>query len=581
MHQPAIQFQTYEVAAPPDPARMDVTAFVGFATPRAGVALPAALQDALAQTYGDDGTFLVNRPVHIGSIAMFEALFEPDDRLAAVAQIRGGLLSKRLPGSGVDPTLTVILNGVLHDINLLPLPTTPQDAFQRIRDGLAAARLPVSVKLTTLGSAQSLTFSINPKHGPGTLAVLPYPTLGFAQTQRSEAQLLPTPMVLAVRQFFHTGGETAVVVAMGPAPAYDTPRETRMGALKYLALGGPQLGTTPFGNITAAFARADHVAPLEPAQWHGVQHMIGARDVTFICLPDLPELVAPRPVTLPDLPSPLTPQEMFNECLPAAGSIGNSDAPRYRAPELDDMGAILWTKSIDRVLATITTEMRDKFLLAALPRTQAGTILPAPADSAFLQLAEGWVRSNVGAAAPEGLIAPDALLAGHLARQSRAQGTFLSAANQTVLGIRDVETRASSTLPTCKFESDLRGIKLFADITTSSDPAWADAPVSRLMALLLRECQDFGDAMTFEPSGPALWQTARTVLRGLMDAVYRTGALAGTGEGDSYHVTCDRTTMSDDDISSGRLIAELSFRPSRPVSKITVRLPLATTGRST
>lgn len=581
MQQSAIQFETYEVAVPPDPARMDVTAFVGYVTPRSDAVVPTHVRDGLAQTYGDDGLSLLNRPVRIGSVAMFEALFLPDDRLAALAQLTGGPLAATLPRSGVATTLTLIVNGILHDLDLSPLPATPSDAVLRITDAIAAAGLPVTVELDVTGTAQALTFTLNPLLGRGTLAVLTYPTLGFAQTARAEARLLPSPMALGVRQYFASGGQTAVIVALGTPPAYDPPRAARMAALKHLTLGGARTQTTSLGAFTSAIARGAPFAPIEPAQWHGVQHLISTPDVTFICLPDLAELAAPRPRHLPDLPAPAAPDEVFTECLPPAGTSATADAHRYGAPDLDAVGALLWSTSVHYILGIISTELRDKFVIAALPRPQAGAALPRLPDSAFLQIAEGWVRSFSSTFAPEGLMAPDAVLAGHLARQSRAQGTFLSAASQPILGVRDVEIRPSADRPTCKLTTDLRGIMLSADLTTSRDSAWADAPVSRLMALLRRECLRLGQAMTFEPSGPALWQTIRTVLRGLMQAVYRSGALAGTGNADSFEVICDRTTMSEQDIQSGRLIAELSFLPARPVARITVRLPLASGGRST
>ncbi len=581
MSQPAISFETYEVADSPDPARMDVAAFIGFVSPRAGATLPGPVVQRLRDVYGDKIPTILNRPVSVSSLAMFEALYEPDGRLASVAEITGGTLAETLPGSGVDAELTIIVDGVLHDLKLLPLPLSPDEALTRIKRAINLAGLPVDAQLVATGNADALRFRLREDHGAGTLAVLPYPTLGFPQTRRAEAEILPSPVAMAVRQFFAGGGTTAVIVAMGRPTAYSINRSERLAYLHRLLLREPLKDASTSEDLRDALARANPIAPLEPGDWHGIEHLLATEDVTFLCLPDLPELVAPRPEKLADLPILPRPREAFTECLPGDSDAGSEQSARLRAPELDSIGRIVWQDALGHVVARVSAEMRDKIVLAALPRNLPGAATPILPDSAFLQVAEGWVRSRVSLDAPEGLLAPDAPLAAQLALSARRQGTYLSAANRPVASLRDVEPRAVSGLSTCRFYSDIRGILLNKDLTTSSDPSWADAPVSRLTALLLRECRALGNRLTFEPSGPNLWANTRTALRGLLRTVYRSGALAGRGEGTSFDVVCDHSTMTQQDIDEGRLIAELSFLPARPVARITVRLPITQGGTRT
>ncbi len=61
-------------------------------------------------------------------------------------------------------------------------------------------------------------------------------------------------------------------------------------------------------------------------------------------------------------------------------------------------------------------------------------------------------------------------------------------------------------------------------------------------------------------SGPGVVDTIRLFLRGQ----WRLGALAGRTEQEAFFITCDRTTMSQDDILNGRLICHIGVAPVRP-----------------
>ena len=50
------------------------------------------------------------------------------------------------------------------------------------------------------------------------------------------------------------------------------------------------------------------------------------------------------------------------------------------------------------------------------------------------------------------------------------------------------------------------------------------------------------------------------------------GALFGSTEEEAFFITCDRTTMSQDDILNGRLICEIGIAPVRPAEYIIVRI---------
>jgi uncharacterized protein len=571
----AIRFEDHAPPVPADPARMDVACFIGLIAERPGVALPEAVAAEFKRVFGDDEAALarpgrlLNRPVELRSLAAFEALYDAELRIEAQAVVRGGELVDALPGSGVPDTLAVVIDGQIREIDLRPLPGTPDQAVERIR----AAGIGLEVSLG-VGTRPALTLALPVAHGSGTLAVLPYPSLGFPETRRASARLSPCPMGMAVRQFFAMGGREAVVVRMGDPLPYDSPAEARRAALVRVAVREPvEAGLSHVEALVALESSLlDPVS--EPVHRHGPTHAYGLPGTTFLCLPDLPELIAPRPdfAAVPDAPP--AQRAAFAECLPPSAPNGQAAVSPYLAPVADAPGWELWAAALERVVGMLRRHERDKFLVAALPRPAVGSTPVAPPASAFLQLAEGWIRARPSRTAPEGLLAPDAPLAGHLARVALERGTFLSAAAVPMAGIRDVEARAASGLPTARILRDRGTIRLSADLTTSDMPQWADGPVSRLMALLLRQAREIGEAIVFEPSGPLLWSRIAGALEGLLAAAQAAGALAGDGPPDSYSVRCDGTTMSQDDIDAGRLIADVAFRPTVPVQRIVVRLPL-------
>jgi uncharacterized protein len=53
---------------------------------------------------------------------------------------------------------------------------------------------------------------------------------------------------------------------------------------------------------------------------------------------------------------------------------------------------------------------------------------------------------------------------------------------------------------------------------------------------------------------------------------WRLGALFGRTEQEAFFVTCDRTTMTQQDILDGRLICEIGIAPVRPAEFILFRV---------
>ena len=78
--------------------------------------------------------------------------------------------------------------------------------------------------------------------------------------------------------------------------------------------------------------------------------------------------------------------------------------------------------------------------------------------------------------------------------------------------------------------------------------------------------------VVFEPNDQRLWARVTDSIRLFLRTQWRAGALFGAREQDAFFVTCDQTTMTQDDILNGRLICEIGIAPVRPAEFVIFRI---------
>jgi hypothetical protein len=181
------------------------------------------------------------------------------------------------------------------------------------------------------------------------------------------------------------------------------------------------------------------------------------------------------------------------------------------------------------------------------------------------------------------------MLAGILAENALSRGTFRSVAGTRLpqviapepmpdVGIGPDSPAARLARRVCLIGPEPEGIMLVSDVTATSDPAWRQGGVSRLMATILRAARRVGEAQLFEANGPELWTRVRRSMEDLLDGFARAGALEGARSEDAYQVRCGRDTMTQSDLDNGRVRVEITVRPTVAVGHITVSLDLGTSG---
>ena len=105
---------------------------------------------------------------------------------------------------------------------------------------------------------------------------------------------------------------------------------------------------------------------------------------------------------------------------------------------------------------------------------------------------------------------------------------------------------------------------------------WKYVPVRRL-ALFVESSIDRGlQWVVFEPNAEALWAEVRSAVGDFLHKLWTLGALAGTTPREAFIVHCDRTTMTQADIDTGRLNVVIGVAPTRPAEFVVIRIGLWT-----
>jgi Bacteriophage tail sheath protein len=76
----------------------------------------------------------------------------------------------------------------------------------------------------------------------------------------------------------------------------------------------------------------------------------------------------------------------------------------------------------------------------------------------------------------------------------------------------------------------------------------------------------------FEPNDENLWARVTRSVSDFLTSVWQSGALMGTSAEEAFFVTCDRTTMTQDDIDNGRLILVVGVAPTMPAEFVVIQI---------
>jgi hypothetical protein len=420
----------------------------------------------------------------------------------------------------------------------------------------------------------------------------------------------------AVRRFFAQGGRKCYVVRVGDPWPVMTPLTARE-ALRPRVFPSPRFGA----------AAVDLPTPMDPSTWRGIAHLLGLPDVSFVCAPDLPELFA---VDMGGIPPETAPEseERFVECSARTAPEETRSLRSIPPPRCDAAGFAGWGGMVSEIAMFLNRFAREAQFIGAVPLPADEESLRARPDvlalpvherraatrmaifsaqraqwreagaiqSAFVQLTYPWLRTRESRRLPGDLEPPDACLAGLLAHNALTAGTWRAAGRRTVPelmatipvlgrselamevpfgGVEGSRRRPLSLRQRISvFAPSSQGHQLVSDVTTDDDEAYRPANVSRLVAVILRAARAVGQDAVFDNSGEALWRRLRESLEGLLLNLWSDGALWGASPEDAFEVRCDRSTMTQNDLDAGRVVARVQFSAASPIERITVVLSM-------
>ena len=416
-----------------------------------------------------------------------------------------------------------------------------------------------------------------------------------------------TYLAAAVRSFFMAGGRKCYVVRVGGTRQGVGTQPLRQAQIEKLLPGFSP--TLPNAIVSSA---------LDPTSWRGIGHLLGLSDVSFVALPDLPDLVqADRPPFTPPLPQLGPLPEQFVECAQPSQSAVDVTLRSVPAPLCDRDGYELWARVIHQIGSFLARRqggsavLREIQLVAAVPVPLVGSV--AASDllkslqpylsktleqdalgiaSAFVQLIYPWVQTAFSRRLPAEIEPPEGLFIGTLAQNALMRGTFRSAADRPLLGVERVFPqldRSQLYRPNGEDEICLidrvsilgltpQGMLLRSDVTTSLNESYRPACLNRLMAAIVRMARYTGELTSFESSSEQLWETIRSQLETLLLGFWNAGALRGITPAEAFEVRCDRSTMTQADLDNGRVIVQVTVAPAMPITHITVMLTVTQFG---
>lgn len=235
-------------------------------------------------------------------------------------------------------------------------------------------------------------------------------------------------------------------------------------------------------------------------------------------------------------------------------------------------------------VGTHCTMMGDRFAVLQAPAEYDIDSPTTPLSSSYAAFYLPWLDMRNPVTGAVMAVPPGGHVAGIYARSDAERGVHKAPANEPVRGVVGLDKKISKADQdglnplgvNAIREFPGRGIRVWGARTLADDPQWKYINVRRLF-LYLEESMDEGTQWAvFENNDERLWARFRQSLSNFLTTAWRDGALMGTTPEEAFYVTCDRSTMTQDDIDNGRLIAEVGVAPVKPAEYVIIRITQST-----
>jgi phage tail sheath protein FI len=180
--------------------------------------------------------------------------------------------------------------------------------------------------------------------------------------------------------------------------------------------------------------------------------------------------------------------------------------------------------------------------------------------------------------------APCGMVAGVMSRTDMNRGVWQAPAgiDAGLLGVSGPSTKVNDNAQSrlspfginCLREFPDRGVLIWGahTLARSGSSEWKYVNVRRFF-LYIEESIDQGTQwVVFEPNSEPTWSAVVRLVETFLTRLWRAGALVGSKPEEAFYVRCDRSTMTQEDIDNGRLIAIVGIAPVRPAEFVILRV---------
>ena len=208
-------------------------------------------------------------------------------------------------------------------------------------------------------------------------------------------------------------------------------------------------------------------------------------------------------------------------------------------------------------------------------------------DSSYAALYHPWIEIidpnqtiRQGSPPQKLLIPPSGFVTGIYARNDITRGVYKAPANEVVYGLTKFEANINQARQEVLNPEHInalrffpgRGNRVWGARTLSSDPEWKYVNVRRLFIFLEHSIDKATQWAVFEPNNESLWRNISRTVKDFLEVQWKSGALLGTSPDQAYFVTCDRSTMTQNDLDNGRLICLIGVAPTKPAEFVIFRI---------
>lgn len=201
-------------------------------------------------------------------------------------------------------------------------------------------------------------------------------------------------------------------------------------------------------------------------------------------------------------------------------------------------------------------------------------------DSTYAAMYHPWIQVFDRVSGQSADVPPSGAVLGVYSRTDQTRGVHKAPANETVFcrGLSINYTKGEQDLLNPAGVNLIRvipgeGIRVWGARTASSNAAFRYVNIRRLFIYVMESIKASTNWVVFEPNDATLWQRVSLTVSSFLDSLWRTGMLSGASAGEAYFVEIGPgTTMTMDDIRSGRLICNIGIAPSRPAEFVIFRL---------